>query len=255
MTQPKTPQETIDFTLRIGSIVKDYLSMEYWTPAMGALLLAGLRPPLECTEIPQNECLGLDDAPAWNQRLREAKIIFKEWTECHEDEVDVSQQISPYSFLMWCVDARVQEDNTLYSKFPWIDIFKDAAGYKSDAIGIPYGFARELEKYVKPLDTILAKLEAADVKEKMQKASAPKSRPARRISTPPPNSTNHGYRTFLTTEELAEALGIQSASIFKAFSSSGSYFGIVPEKGLNRRLMWPLDSISRLKKISGKSES
>ena len=49
-----------------------------------------------------------------------------------------------------------------------------------------------------------------------------------------------------TTEQLAKQLGLNSQSIQKRFSQTGSYFGVRPIKLPNRRLLWPADAVEQL---------
>ncbi len=60
-------------------------------------------------------------------------------------------------------------------------------------------------------------------------------------------------RRFLTTHQLADALGIQAASIRAHVSRHGAYYGIKPMKAPNRRLLWPADAINRLLGEGGKA--
>lgn len=56
----------------------------------------------------------------------------------------------------------------------------------------------------------------------------------------------------LTTEVLANALGIKPQSIRVRLCRTGSYFGLRPTKLPNGRLDWPPDSLERLKGMSGR---
>ncbi len=51
----------------------------------------------------------------------------------------------------------------------------------------------------------------------------------------------------MTTEDLAGQLGLKPETIRKAAAKSGSYYGIVPQKLPNGRLIWPGDALARLK--------
>jgi hypothetical protein len=44
-----------------------------------------------------------------------------------------------------------------------------------------------------------------------------------------------------TTREFAAKRRIQPGSVLKRYGQTGSYFGIVPVKGPNGRLLWPAD--------------
>lgn len=59
-------------------------------------------------------------------------------------------------------------------------------------------------------------------------------------------TTQNPHKTGITTEQLAAGLGLQPHSLRVAFCRKGSYFGLVPTKCLNGRLLWPSDSFERL---------
>jgi hypothetical protein len=50
----------------------------------------------------------------------------------------------------------------------------------------------------------------------------------------------------ITTEILAQALGLKPASIRVRLCRTGSYFGIRPIKLPNGRLLWPSDAVEQL---------
>ncbi|MEW9580602.1 DNA-binding protein [Paraburkholderia sp. DGU8] len=50
----------------------------------------------------------------------------------------------------------------------------------------------------------------------------------------------------LTTEALAGMLGLKVQTLRKRFCQTGSYFGLVPMKLPNGRLLWPADSLHQL---------
>ncbi len=49
-----------------------------------------------------------------------------------------------------------------------------------------------------------------------------------------------------TTNELAASLGVVSQSIRAQLCRTGSYYGLVPKRLPNDRLIWPTDSKERL---------
>jgi hypothetical protein len=51
----------------------------------------------------------------------------------------------------------------------------------------------------------------------------------------------------MNTATFAEALGIKPETLLKAISSKGSYFGVIPTKQANGRLVWPASEVQRLK--------
>ncbi len=58
-----------------------------------------------------------------------------------------------------------------------------------------------------------------------------------------------------TTEALAHEIGSKSQSIRARVCRTGSYFGIVPEKLPNGRLIWPTDAKERLLRRRGEKVS
>lgn len=53
----------------------------------------------------------------------------------------------------------------------------------------------------------------------------------------------------ITTMALAQRLGLQPQSLRAAVCQKGSYFGIVPNRLPNGRLLWPADSYEQLTAI------
>ena len=49
--------------------------------------------------------------------------------------------------------------------------------------------------------------------------------------------------SYVTTEKMGELIGIKATSIRAAYCQNGSYFGIIPTKMPNGRLMWDLEKI------------
>ncbi len=50
----------------------------------------------------------------------------------------------------------------------------------------------------------------------------------------------------VTTTALADAIGIKPESIRSHISRKGEYYGVVPQKLPNGRLIWPEDSLERI---------
>jgi hypothetical protein len=53
-------------------------------------------------------------------------------------------------------------------------------------------------------------------------------------------------KSHLTTEALADALGIKPQTLRANLCRNGHYFGIRPVKTPNRFLLWPADAVQRL---------
>ena len=50
----------------------------------------------------------------------------------------------------------------------------------------------------------------------------------------------------ITTEELCSILKIKPGTVRRGYCIHGSYFGLVPTKLPNRRLLWDKESVERL---------
>ncbi|MEX3930359.1 hypothetical protein AB4Y32_00845 [Paraburkholderia phymatum] len=55
-------------------------------------------------------------------------------------------------------------------------------------------------------------------------------------------SSRSGY---LTTEAMADTVGVQAQSVRKRYSQTGTYFGLKPVKLPNRRLMWEANAVAK----------
>ncbi len=51
----------------------------------------------------------------------------------------------------------------------------------------------------------------------------------------------------MNTAQFARELCISPSTLLKAHSRQGSYFGAVPTKAANGRLLWPVDALAKLK--------
>lgn len=49
-----------------------------------------------------------------------------------------------------------------------------------------------------------------------------------------------------TTSSLAQRLGLQPQTLRAAVCRHGNYFGVIPSRLANGRLLWPADSFERL---------
>ncbi|MDM8359635.1 hypothetical protein FP568_21875 [Pandoraea pnomenusa] len=246
MTNKKTPQELIDFSVQLHAQLRSYLDMPTWTPAMGAMLLAGLRPETGCTEIPTDGWVGLDGielGSGRNGRFIEASRILREWNDWCEEECESRAELPPIDFIVWCVDYEIKERFAVFSSFPWIDAFKNVLGYPSENVHVPFEVAMYAAKTAEPLKEILKRLDAIDLRAiEASRLSSPASSP----DTKPSVVTFNPHRQFLTTEEFAAALGIAPQTIRKGYSADGHYCNVRPTKLPNRRLHWPANKVKDL---------
>ena len=109
---------------QINAKVLDYLKLNEWTPAMGAQLISGIAPSLDCVEVP-NEGVGLDDLELGNSdsRLHLARRFLRYWHEWKEDSEDETENMTPGAYLDWCRDAL--EDHDLGD---WYHLIVELAG-------------------------------------------------------------------------------------------------------------------------------
>jgi hypothetical protein len=56
-----------------------------------------------------------------------------------------------------------------------------------------------------------------------------------------------------TTPELARHCGITAEGLRVHLCKRGSYYGLIPERMPNGRLLWPADSMERLKALGRKT--
>lgn len=250
MTNKKTPQELIDFSVQLHAQLRSYLDMPTWTPAMGAMLLSGLRPEAGCTEIPTDGWVGLEGGElesGRNGRFMEAARILREWTDWCEEEGEAPEALPPIDFIVWCVDYEIKERFAVFSSFPWIDAFKNVLGYPSENVHVPFEVAMYAAKTAQPLNEILSRLDAMDLRaleagRLLSSGSSPDTKPL----VVPVNS----HRQFLTTDEFAAALGVAPQTIRKGYSADGHYCDVRPTKLPNRRLAWPTDAVDSILKAS-----
>jgi predicted DNA-binding transcriptional regulator AlpA len=106
---------------KINTRLLDYFQMKAWTPAMGALLVCGIAPTLDCNEIPDGG-VGLDEKPLHgsNGRFHEARRILREWHDSQEESGDQSLEIEPPCFLTWCIKEDIDTE--------WLRLFLELIG-------------------------------------------------------------------------------------------------------------------------------
>ncbi|UVE64758.1 helix-turn-helix domain-containing protein [Burkholderia pyrrocinia] len=51
---------------------------------------------------------------------------------------------------------------------------------------------------------------------------------------------------FMTTKEVAERMRITPATVYKRCCDHGDFWGVLPVKGPNGRLLWPVEAIHGL---------
>ncbi|WP_439889662.1 hypothetical protein ACS7SF_10080 [Ralstonia sp. 25C] len=235
MADELSPQERIAAARQLYAVLRQYLERPTWTPIEGALILSGIHPPPNCTEIPSSGT-GLDGTIA-GSRLFEASEIWKKWGwRCEDDQKDgvvTPTELSPYEFLRWCEDWPIETE--------WLLLYRNLLGYgreaaQVDMIPLPVvEYATRTAKAVDVLMDQLGTIEPADA------AGEKKKKSSRRSPMPVPMN-----RDFLTTEEFAAVLAIEPQSLHKRYSATGSYHGVRPKKLPNGRLHWPVEQVKAL---------
>lgn len=97
---------------QINALIEGYLRMQYWTPAMGALLVNGVIPPDQCYEIPTTG-IGLDgiELLKGHSRLNASQKVLNLYLSSDEGESSPTVTISPLNFYIWCDESNV---NTIW---------------------------------------------------------------------------------------------------------------------------------------------
>lgn len=77
-----------------------YLEFDTWTPAMAAMLVSGLMPPIPCDDIPTDGAMGLDACFAMGNQdqFHEARHVLELW----RSRVDPPGRVRPTDFIAWC---------------------------------------------------------------------------------------------------------------------------------------------------------
>lgn len=108
---------------KIGSLITQYasrderiqswLELPEWTPAMGALIVFGVAPLLDCIDIPDN-ALDFDGKPVTNassSALFNARKLLAQWEDWQKDTGFTEFAMSPYEFIEWCIDEGVESQS------------------------------------------------------------------------------------------------------------------------------------------------
>ena len=122
ISRPGNLAEAIVEGGRINDRLLQYLQLKTWTPAMGALLIAGIDPPVDCNEIP-DDGVGLDERSlhASNSRFIDARRILREWHEWQEDAGEHFLEIEPIRFINWCLKDDINTE--------WLHLFLRLIGF------------------------------------------------------------------------------------------------------------------------------
>lgn len=96
----------------INQIIKSYLRLDHWTPAMGALLVSGISPLPDVRKIQAGGALLSNPSIAAKPvQLLDAQRVLRDWIDfkMDEDEIDAEQAIgldvNPGEFIEWCLET------------------------------------------------------------------------------------------------------------------------------------------------------
>lgn len=212
---------------------------------MGTLLVSGIHPPPDCTEIPLG-FVGLDNEVFSGScsPYHEAKRVWEQWVWRCEDDIENSEVpptvLSPYEFIRWCDDTEIETD--------WLRLFKDVIGVtpaRGEVDFIPLAVALHAARTEQSVSAVLDKVSQLELVKPDQFAPVdPAKQKGASIAAVPMPVPPH--REHLSTDEFAAVLAVEAQTVRKRHSETGTYHGVRPIKLPNRRLLWPVDAVRRL---------
>lgn len=244
MSEARALPERIAAARQLYAVLKECLDRQTWTPAEGALIVSGLRPPSGCKELPRTAS-GLDDRPYAGDvvdRMIKAGDIMRIWEwhcEGYAEKGSIAPtRLEPCDFIQWCVDSDIETE--------WMRLIFDViSGGKAQPDApdmIPLSVLEYVARAADALNAIHA-LAGQVSSDSPGSALAPKKVEKSAPCAPMPVPTN---REHVSTDELAAILAVEPQSILKRHSKDGSYLGIRPTKLPNRRLLWPVADVKKL---------
>lgn len=249
-----SPADQIATALKLRNTLQHYLDMQSWTPAMGAMLFAGIHPPSDCEVIPTTGGTSLDGNPiigCGNTPFYEANLILQQWNDWCADEGNFPARISPLDFFNWCIEDEIQERYAVSSSFIWISAFKNALG--NNTAPLPFEIAEYIAATKEPLLAVLSKIDKLEREIKKQDRSQSTALVSISAQDKSIQLIANPHRQHLTTDEFAKGLDVMPQTIYKGHQINGHYCGVRPIKLDSRKLAWPLDAIEiALRKKDGK---
>jgi hypothetical protein len=163
MTEDQSPQERIAAARQLYAVLKEYLDRPTWTPIDGTLIVSGIHPPPDCSEIP-NGGVGLDGrifTGGGNERFSDARRIWRKWAWRCEDDQENGEvtpiELKPHKFLIWCDDMDIETE--------WIRLCRASFGHKTNAGQvdfIPTEIAEYAAQSARAIDALTARLATHD---------------------------------------------------------------------------------------------
>ncbi len=189
MHEPASAKEILEFIFackRRDELLLDYLQREAWTPAIGSMIVCGIRPPPgKCNTIPDT-AFGIDGLELANHstRLKNARNLLANWREEYEDnDYPHRGEVPPHAFIEWCVDSGYITD--------WVRLIGSLYEENIEPqISIAHGGISDIERLtILPRSLMSALIETAQsppvLKHSLREAVAPSE--AMSIASPPSN--------------------------------------------------------------------
>ena len=87
--------------------LSQFLKFDTWTPLMASLLVCGIQPPQDCTEIPAG-AFGLDGAfiTGKEDAFHHARRVLELWNS----RENASMRVRPADFVAWCKTKSINTD-------------------------------------------------------------------------------------------------------------------------------------------------
>lgn len=132
-----SPTQAIKERERINSHLDHFWSLATWTPAMGAMLVSGVAPAPNCTEISRSGADLRNPGTAATQRsLDDAERTLADWREYWEIRIEdgetlqIPSEIAPFDFLLWCWDEYQSRPD--WVRPPWLRYWLAFTGMEVD---------------------------------------------------------------------------------------------------------------------------
>jgi hypothetical protein len=118
-----------------------FLSLDSWTPAMGAMLVSGLAPAPGCLQVPPTAPALQDPSRIARPHLvADARNVMLLWGDDWQDSIEcglaaaVPDSMAPIDFLSWCSQEYEQQPEIRWPL--WLRYWLMLAGFPSEA-GVP----------------------------------------------------------------------------------------------------------------------
>jgi hypothetical protein len=246
MAEHHSPQGRIAAAMQLYGVLKACLGRSTWTPVEGALIMSGVLAPMGCEEMPGSG-VGLDGAPlihASHARFHSARRIMREWHEWASEEEEsggtTPTKMTPHQFIDWFEREEIESE--------WLPLFidiivgKPASGQVDFIPSQVVEYAAQSMAIVDSMRAVLGGATPGALLAPVPEFQASPRKSVARVPMPIPEN-----RDFLSTEEFAAVMALDSQSIRKRYSSEGSYHGVRPIKLANRRVLWPVDAVRQLR--------